>query len=148
MPQINLPEVKVEPKELLIRFQESLLDPKVQEFLFLKKQVDKALPAIKKSIGNEMLENGEKTRKLNDSIEISTVAVTKPKITDEESLPEDYFEVEELDQNKLVVENGKIYQKVPNMELIKNYLKLGATINGCVLEQSPRVTIKINGESI
>lgn len=148
MPQIQTPAVQVEPKELLIKFQEALVDPKVQEFLFLKKQVDKALPNIKKSIGNEMLQNGEKKRSISNNIEISTVAVTKPKLVDETLVPEDYYTTEELNQDFIIVEDGKIYQKVLNTELIKNSLKLGVDVAGYVLEQTPRVTIKINGESI
>lgn len=148
MPQIQTPAVQVEPKELLIKFQEALVDPKVQEFLFLKKQVDKALPNIKKSIGNEMLQNGEKKRNISNNIEISTVAVTKPKLVDETLVPEDYYTTEELNQDSIIVEDGKIYQKVLNTELIKNSLKLGVDVAGYVLEQTPRVTIKINGESI
>ena len=148
MPKIKVPAVQVEPKELLIKFQEALVDPKVQEFLFLKKQVDKALPSIKKSIGNEMLQNNEKKRNIGDNIEISTVAVTKPRLIDETLVPEDYYTVEELNQDSIIVQDGKIYQKVLNTELIKNSLKLGVNIAGYVLEQSPRVTIKINGESI
>ena len=148
MPQIKAPAVQVEPKELLIKFQEALVDPKVQEFLFLKKQVDKALPSIKKSIGNEMLQNNEKQRNIGDNIKINTVAVTKPKLVDETLVPEDYYTTEELNQDYIIVEDGKIYQKVLNTELIKNSLKLGVNVAGYVLEQSPRVTIKINGESI
>lgn len=148
MPQIQTPAVQIEPKELLVKFQEALVDPKIQEFLFLKKQVDKALPSIKKSIGNEMLQNGEKKRNISDNIEISTVAVTKPKLVDETLVPEDYYTTEELNQDSIIVENGKIYQKVLNTELIKNSLKLGVDVAGYVLEQTPRVTIKINGESI
>lgn len=148
MPQIQTPAVQVEPKELLVKFQEALVDPKVQEFLFLKKQVDKALPSIKKSIGNEMLQNGEKKRNISDNIEISTVAVTKPKLVDETLVPEDYYTTEELNQDSIIVADGKIYQKVLNTELIKNSLKLGVDVAGYVLEQTPRVTIKINGESI
>lgn len=148
MPQIQTPAVQVEPKELLVKFQEALVDPKVQEFLFLKKQVDKALPSIKKSIGNEMLQNGEKKRNISDNIEISTVAVTKPKLVDETLVPEDYYTTEELNQDSIIVADGKIYQKVLNTELIKNSLKLGIDVAGYVLEQTPRVTIKINGESI
>lgn len=148
MPQIQTPAVQVEPKELLVKFQEALVDPKVQEFLFLKKQVDKALPSIKKSIGNEMLQNGEKKRNISDNIEISTIAVTKPKLVDETLVPEDYYTTEELNQDSIIVADGKIYQKVLNTELIKNSLKLGIDVAGYVLEQTPRVTIKINGESI
>lgn len=148
MPQIQTPAVQVEPKELLVKFQEALVDPKVQEFLFLKKQVDKALPSIKKSIGNEMLQNGEKKRNISDNIEISTVAVTKPKLVDETLVPEDYYTTEELNQDSIIVADGKIYQKVLNTELIKNSLKLGIDVAGYVLEQTPRVTIKISGESI
>lgn len=148
MPQIQTPAVQVEPKELLVKFQEALVDPKVQEFLFLKKQVDKALPSIKKSIGNEMLQNGEKKRNISDNIEISTVAVTKPKLVDETLVPEDYYTTEELNQDSIIVADGKIYQKVLNTELIKNSLKLGVDVAGYVLEQTPRVTIKISGESI
>ena len=148
MPKIKVPAVQVEPKELLIKFQEALVDPKVQEFLFLKKQVDKALPSIKKSIGNEMLQNNEKKRNIGDNIEISTVTVTKPRLIDETLVPEDYYTAEELNQDSIIVQDGKIYQKVLNTELIKNSLKLGVNIAGYVLEQSPRVTIKINGESI
>lgn len=148
MPEIKAPAVQVEPKELLIKFQEALVDPKVQEFLFLKKQVDKALPSIKKSIGNEMLQNNEKKRNIGDNIEINTVAVTKPKLVDETLVPEDYYTTEELNQDNIIVEDGKIYQKVLNTELIKNSLKLGVNVAGYVLEQNPRVTIKINGESI
>lgn len=148
MPQIKVPAVQIEPKELLIKFQEALVDPKVQEFLFLKKQVDKALPSIKKSIGNEMLQNNEKKRNIGDNIEISTVTVTKPRLIDETLVPEDYYTTEELNQDSIIVQDGKIYQKVLNTELIKNSLKLGVNITGYVLEQSPRVTIKINGESI
>ena len=125
-----------------------MVDPKVQEFLFLKKQVDKALPSIKKSIGNEMLQNNEKKRNIGDNIEISTVTVTKPRLIDETLVPEDYYTTEELNQDSIIVQDGKIYQKVLNTELIKNSLKLGVNITGYVLEQSPRVTIKINGESI
>lgn len=148
MPKIKVPAVQIEPKELLIKFQEALVDPKVQEFLFLKKQVDKALPSIKKSIGNEMLQNNEKKRNIGDNIEISTVTVTKPRLIDETLVPEDYYTTEELNQDSIIVQDGKIYQKVLNTELIKNSLKLGVNITGYVLEQSPRVTIKINGESI
>lgn len=148
MPQIQTPAVQIEPKELLVKFQEALIDPKIQEFLFLKKQIDKALPSIKKSIGNEMLQNGEKKRNISDNIEINTVAVTKPKLVDETLVPEDYYTTEELNQDSIIVEDGKIYQKVLNTELIKNSLKLGVDVAGYVLEQTPRVTIKINGESI
>lgn len=148
MPKIKVPAVQVEPKELLIKFQEALVDPKVQEFLFLKKQVDKALPSIKKSIGNEMLQNNEKKRNIGENIEISTIVVTKPRLIDETLVPEDYYTTEELNQDSIIVQDGKIYQKVLNTELIKNSLKLGVNIAGYVLEQSPRVTIKINGESI
>ena len=148
MPKIKVPAVQIEPKELLIKFQEALVDPKVQEFLFLKKQVDKALPSIKKSIGNEMLQNNEKKRNIGDNIEISTVTVTKPRLIDETLVPEDYYTTEELNQDSIIVQDGKIYQKVLNTELIKNSLKLGVNVAGYVLEQSPRVTIKINGESI
>ena len=107
MPQIKAPAVQIEPKELLIKFQEALVDPKVQEFLFLKKQVDKALPSIKKSIGNEMLQNNEKKRNIGDNIEINTVAVTKPKLIDETLVPEDYYTTEELNQDNIIVEDGK-----------------------------------------
>ena len=95
-----------------------------------------------------MLQNNEKKRNIGDNIEISTVAVTKPRLIDETLVPEDYYTTEELNQDSIIVQDGKIYQKVLNTELIKNSLKLGVNIAGYVLEQSPRVTIKINGESI
>lgn len=148
MPKVELPAVQVEPKELLITYQKALLNPQVQEFLMLKKQVDKILPAAKKAVGNDMIEKGEKTRNLNENIEITTIPVTKPKLINESEVPEIYYTEEELNQDKIIVRDGKIFEKVLNTELIKNSLKLGINVPGYALEQTPRVVIKINGESI
>ena len=96
----------------------------------------------------DMIEKGEKTRNLNENIEITTIPVTKPKLINESEVPEDYYTEEELNQDKIIIRDGKIFEKVLNTELIKNSLKLGINIPGYALEQTPRVVIKINGESI
>lgn len=149
MPEITLPEVIPEKEtNLLVQYQTAIQKPEVQNFLLLSKQIQKILPDLKRIIGSDMLEKGEKKRLINDNIEITTTAVTRPKMVNKSEVPEDYYTLNEVDEEQIVVQNGKIYQKDINQELVKNNLKLGVNIPGYVLEQSPRVSIKINGETI
>lgn len=87
-------------------------------------------------------------------IEVYDVNALPEKYQDKEELPnsgvlDDGTMYQIVEGSRFYAENGKVYQRLANEGLIKNYAKLGSHIDGVVVKQSqPSVVIKLNGKAM
>ena len=132
---------------------------------------NEAIAKIKEQIKDEVSNGTIPTGKREIALPSGDTLAVEPRrgaikieVYDVNALPENYQDKEELpnsgvlddgtmyqivEGSQFYTDNGKVYQKVANEGLIKNYAKLGSHIDGVVVKQSqPSVVIKLNGKAM
>lgn len=124
-------------------------------FMLQKKALDDKVSEFKQELKRAMVENGIMSiTSPNGKDDWNITCSVAHRIDDDSSVNVDdvdahYVEEKELDMSNLIVKDGKVYQRVKNVALVKNERSLNMPLpKGFVDKEIPRVSIKVGGKAI